>query len=380
MSSLTNRRLAFCFLMLLFFFAPSISSFAQDKKVEIPSATVFSLPSSPAFALLDINPAQVNRPGYLRDFKLDWVMEKGQLSPNIAIDAQPIWLLFFKNVGLSQYVHDVKWWGKTLSTLTFSLGTHEKDDARSLAYSFKISLIRYDILEDQKFSEDLDEALKDPPDVEVIIKTRVEKQFIIDDKNKEKTAPGIPKEAVDRLNKEIKALNDEIRALDESLGKYDEETKGKIKALLIKYKEVDHWNEPFLDLGYGNLYSYSGATIGTLKLENKGMGLWMNGGFGIGKNIFVCGLARYIDSIKNETHEKQYLGGMNLRYGSPKFNLFIEGVYENDKNQNKYTIAYGGDFKINPNIVLQFGIRTEYNKSFNFSNLIPLVNVTWIQN
>lgn len=379
MLPLTKKSMVFFSFMLLYL-GNSFFSYAEDRKQEIPSATVFSLPSSPAFALLDINPSKVNRPGYLRDFKIDWVIENGQLSPNIAIDAQPIWLLFFKNVGLSQYVNNKKWWEKTLSTLTFSLGTREKGDVRSLAHSFKISLIRFDILEDKKFSEELNDILKDPPHIEQKLKNQTVLQLQIDENKKEITEPGIKKDDTDRINKKIEDLSKKKSAIDKEIGEYDEETKKKINNLLKQYRDVDHWNDTFLDLGYGNLYNYSGATIGTLKLENKGMGLWINGGFGIGKDILVCGLTRYIDTINNDAHEKQYLGGINLRYGSPKFNLFIEGVYEKNKDQDKYTIAYGGDYKISSNIIIQFGIRTEYNKAFKFSNLIPLVNLSWIQN
>jgi hypothetical protein len=352
-------------------------SYADDQKKEIPTATVFSIPSSPAFSLLDINPTRVNRPGFLRDFKLDWVLENGQLSPNIAIDIQPIWLVFFKNVNRDQYIKK-HWYEKTLSTITFSLGTHQKSDIRALAYAFKINLVRYDLLEDRKFAEELKPLFEDPPGVKAINENLSILRLNMRSKQKELGQAKTDDEKKN-IQKAIEKIDlDKIR-LEKDIADYDNKNKKEIDDLIKKY-ENDHWNDPALDLGYGRLSHYTGADLGTLKFDYMGMGMWINGGIGIGKKILIAGLLRYIDNLNQGVHEKRVLGGANVRYGNPKYDFFIEGVFERIQGKNKYTVAYGGNYKISSNIILQFGIRTEYNKDFKFSNLIPLINMSWIQN
>ena len=60
----------------------------------------FSIPTSAAFDLLGVTPAQVTKPGNIRDFKVDWSFQSWRLKPNIAIQAQPIWELLYNRPSL----------------------------------------------------------------------------------------------------------------------------------------------------------------------------------------------------------------------------------------------------------------------------------------
>ena len=73
-----------------------------------------------------------------------------------------------------------------------------------------------------------------------------------------------------------------------------------------------------------------------------------------------------------------HFAGVNLRYGKSRSNFFAEYVYEKTGDLRKNTIAYGGDFRINNTLMIQFGLRTEYDKSFSLKALKPLVNLNWI--
>ncbi|MCP4147149.1 MAG: hypothetical protein GY757_05310, partial [bacterium] len=145
-----------------------------------------------------------------------------------------------------------------------------------------------------------------------------------------------------------------------------------------KYKEKyekDNWNATVLDLGYGRIHNYTGDSLSKLVLKNRGFGFWLNGCYGFNtKRFLVSGLIKYIKMDE----EEQYFGGLNLRYGSAKANFFVEGVFESLEIEDKVTIAYGGEYKINPTMMLEFGIRTEYDKDFKFANLKPVVKLNWL--
>jgi hypothetical protein len=325
---------------------------------EIAKATVFAVPSSPAFTLLDVNPSKVNRPGFLRDFRLDWVIKENNLAPDIAIELQPIWLIFFGKVNHSKY-KSMKWLPKTLSTLSFSIGTVTKDDIHSLAYSIKVSLYRgADPIDDEDYINEIKPVMNEAEEKLISKRAALKKEL----------------EYNDKLTDEKKVEYEErIKELEKKVAFIAELENKKVQLLKEKY-DNEHWNAAVLDVGYGRIYNYTGDSLDKLKFESKGSGLWINGGLGIKKRWFLSGLFKY---IKLED-DNQYFGGVNLRYGSAKANFFIEGVYEDTGVEDKITIAYGGNYKINSNVMLEFGIRTEYDKDFKFSDLKPVVKLNWI--
>ncbi|MBK8450168.1 MAG: hypothetical protein IPL42_09200 [Saprospiraceae bacterium] len=58
-------------------------------------APEFSIPVSPAFDLLGVNPCLVPKPSNLRNFKVDWSFKSYGLTPNLAIQTQPINEIYF---------------------------------------------------------------------------------------------------------------------------------------------------------------------------------------------------------------------------------------------------------------------------------------------
>ena len=336
-------------------YSQASDSAAADKSVK---ATNFSVPSSVAFNLLEINPSQVHRPGFARDFKFDWLVKDNKIVSNIAVEAQPLWLFFYKNTDY-QKLSKQNAVERALSSLSLSIGTASKDSLRSLAWGGKINLYAaknpiYDTAYINRIGD-------------FFTNTELEnkvfaKQFECDNSN---LTPAQKKQC----QKELDSLKKE----------YDKELEAHLKEI-DKYKEQyekDNWNTTIIDLGFGKIYNYLSQSIDSLSFNNQGGGVWLSGNFGIGKKVLINGMIKYAEIAKN----KVTTIGANFRYGGLNTNFFIEGLYNAASNDNlkKITIAYGGDIKFK-SFALQFGLRTDYNKDFNFKNLIPVVNFNYLLN
>lgn len=126
---------------------------------EIAKSTEFTIPAAPAFILLNTTPAQITQPSNVRDFKIDWTLKTYRLSPNIALQAQPIWLLAFDKKTIKKY-QQTSGFVKMLSTLDLSLGTIQSDQNSQLAVAAKLNLYRQnDPLLDPKLLEKMDAEL-----------------------------------------------------------------------------------------------------------------------------------------------------------------------------------------------------------------------------
>ena len=130
--------------------------------IEIPKSTELSIPASPAFQMLDASSSLVSTPGAIRDFKVDWSFKSYRLSPNLAIEAQPVWAVFYNRPTPEKYQNAGKFL-QSLSTLNISAGSLDFNDSiRLFSYAGKITLYRrYDPLVTNKFSfQDLQDDFK----------------------------------------------------------------------------------------------------------------------------------------------------------------------------------------------------------------------------
>ena len=81
----------------------------------------------------------------------------------------------------------------------------------------------------------------------------------------------------------------------------------------------------------------------------------------------------------------QVMTGVSYRYGSPRYNFFVETLYQfnsiydptiDDRfSKPEISLAYGGDFRLSRNILLNFALRTNFDQDFNFLKLIPVANI-----
>ncbi|MBK6838019.1 MAG: hypothetical protein IPG90_06855 [Bacteroidetes bacterium] len=112
--------------------------------------------------MLDAGSSLVSSPGAIRDFKVDWSFKTYRLAPNLSIEAQPVWSIFYNRPTPEKYQNAGKFL-QTLSTLNISAGSLDFNDSiRLFSYAGKITLYRkYDPLVSNKTSfQDLQEDFK----------------------------------------------------------------------------------------------------------------------------------------------------------------------------------------------------------------------------
>ncbi|MBK8556332.1 MAG: hypothetical protein IPL65_11450 [Lewinellaceae bacterium] len=364
-------------------------------------ATEFSIPASPAFNMLNENvPARIQRYASLHDFKVDWSMTNGQqgysLSPGIAIEAQPVWILMFDRAGAQKYrvASPVM---KTLSTLSLSVGTNSSNDKNWLAWGAKINLFRQnDPLADPAFIQSLEAATSTLTN---------EKLLKIGDLEKSKALLNSQEEDYADL---LSALNDSIASMNAAIAEIKRGQPERIADARDAYIE-NHWNSAFLDLSFGRLLTFQQIdksfsqtisnpatsldttlvfTQNSLELKNCGYGVWLSGGLPIGSSVMISGMARYGKRASPITAEigQVFSAGANLRYGARRYNFFMEFFFDQNSdplsdisNENLerklYMLTFGGDWRISKNVMLSFGILQTRDFQSGVLFIQPLANV-----
>jgi hypothetical protein len=189
------------------------------------------------------------------------------------------------------------------------------------------------------------------------------------------------------------------------------ETKEEYKNMVENAQQYK-WNMSMLDIAFGRVMTYDNGGLDSLRFQGAGVALWINGCHPLGQNGLMTGLFRY----SRHGSRSNYQLGLSYRYGSPKYNVFVETIYERLGNyfdsqstvpfdeeeifsakyetdigsswllfnpetpKSQYTIAYGGDFKLSRNILLNFSLRTQFSGDFSFTRLLPVANVICLMN
>jgi len=162
-----------------------------------------------------------------------------------------------------------------------------------------------------------------------------------------------------------------------------------------------------LDVSFGRVFTYDNAGFDRLKVKKAGMGLWLNGSLGIGKDHLITALLRM-----NSMYEKQnILLGFSYRFGNSKYNFYLEtfgekleNYYDEDQEAPfvdqeyiaskfsldlgtswieynntgilyQYSFVAGGDFKISRKILLNFALRAQFEKNFQLTRFVPVANI-----
>jgi hypothetical protein len=174
----------------------------------------------------------------------------------------------------------------------------------------------------------------------------------------------MPPDSIAKLRKDSNRVITEINTL------YAAEIR-RIAGEEAKYQHL--WNAKMLDIGFGMIYHYKNPALDSLKLEDKGFGIWLNGVWGFGKSIALAGLAKYIDLDKSV--ERLY--GFNFRYGSRTTNFYLEFAYEKATEDEHYILGYGGQHRLKDDLFVKFGLQTEYRDRFELKSLVPRVDINW---
>lgn len=383
----------------------------------------FALPQSPAFFLLDANSAMVATPGVIRDFKVDWSLKSYSLSPNLSLEAQPIWLFFYDNADISKY-RKANPAMRALSTLSLSFGTLDTQDTlRLMAFAVKMNMfMQEDPLLKKDIFNDIEEEYKSS---DSLLQARLEplkKQYEMETYSRKK----------DSVLLQIIQSEKEIYLNEES-------AKEKISQRKKDYMNSE-WNKTYVDFAFGRSFifnkKFARVDSAFKDLKTNSTGFWVNGSLGIGHRMLLTGIYKLEisthnmpDSLKTvfkitggkdsiirsmeyaTAIRTSHLVGFNLRYGSPRFSFFIEGVHRNIIEAPEYSkwetisadsvrnnpsvffkkdlkssailpegteniIAYGGEFKLGNQVQLNFSLRTVFNKDLKFLNLLPVATVS----
>ena len=370
-------------IILLFFngWLGAQTAYNEEAKQELQE---MSIPSAPAFALLGVNPEMVTRPSDVKAFKVDWRIKNYKVAPDLALEAQPLWQLYYKHKGPKALLN-MSPLEAVLSTTSFSLATAKIDNVNHLAWAVKMNLYKE----------------KDPLRANLLL---TEKQKKLNEKL----------HSIDLKIDSLSKLQLEVDLVDPAAVQFEIQeliyskkilTVSTMEKLLEESNELinAHWNMDMIDAGFGRVYTYNNNAIDSINLRKAGYGVWVSGAKGIGKRSLLNSILKVNHvGINNDLYV-----GLAYRYGSSKFNFFTElimsrkgnnpenGILEDDQfadlksddlglgwygfqsgeMQTKWTLTYGGDFRISRNILLNFALRTNLNNKLKFQSFIPIANI-----
>lgn len=378
---------------------------AGDRRL---SPKEFSIPSAPVFDVMGVTPSQINRTADIKDFKVDWSFRSWRINPNLAIQSQPIWEIFYNRKDLSRYQNASPLMRK-LASVDVSVGSVQDDNGdRRLGYAVKINLIRSN---DPLLAKELYLDIGERYGIE---KVNLQKKLIELNKKLDTTTNIFEKPNI----------RNEIRMTEEYLFTLNSRRNNEINERAKVYIS-ENWNTTSLDIAFGRVYAYqtdSSGSFRTLRLNRRtGHAGWINGSLGIGKRILLSGLLRsswYSEelnfrivnattgeeqNIKAVAENSLFTAGVNIRYGGPYFTFFTEFLYEqkalktvgealgkvfnpppgftvvnNTVNWDVVlpnTFSFGGDWRFSRSVILNYGMRCMFNKDWKFTAFVPVVSL-----
>ncbi len=382
---------------------------SDNNKAARLSPKEFSIPPSPVFDLMGVTPSQVNKTSDIKDFKVDWSFKDWKLNPNLAIQSQPIWEIFYNRKNLSRYQQASPLMRK-LASIDVSVGTVQNEESdRRIGFAVKMNIIREkDPLMAKELYEDIDGRFADE-------KTQLTEQL-----KELQTKLDSTKNVLEKPN-----LRNQINSTRETLLSLNSRRMEEINSRASVFV-VENWNAASLDIAFGRVYTYQTDSAGSLRKlrlnRNTGMGLWLNGGVPIGKKLMLSGLARItqydeqIDFLLRNTNTLEeenatavaenniYSLGVNLRYGSPIYSFFVEFLHESKTTKsaatalqktfdeptdmeivsssvnwtilhpNSFTI--GGDWRIGKNLMINYGMRWVMDNKGKTQAFIPVAGIS----
>lgn len=401
--------LTLCSIIILVCNSATAQSSKDNKDTEKLVPKELAIPSSPLFDLLGAAPNQVARTNNIKDFKVDWSFKNWRVNPNIAIQGQPIWELFYNKKNIEKYQTATNF-QRMLASLDVSIGSITNDNSdRRLGGAIKLNVFtKKDPLLVRGAYDDIQKSFGD--EMEQL-------------KQNEKAL--LKKLDTLTIPSAIQKVRDELKENDIRIASFYSR---KNEAIQEKAKQfvAENWNADFVDIAYGKVYSYATDSAGSFKKlrinRSTGNGAWINFGKGIGKRGMVSGLIRssfYEEQVTfnikdditgDETPDttiaanKLFTLGINFRYGGPVFNFFAEVIYEgkslktpiaavNDAFKvpngktivtstvawdvvHPYTINFGGDWRIGRNVVLNYGMRLVMDKNYKAVSFTPIANIS----
>ena len=377
----------------LFSMAQNGSDAAQkfEQSKEILKATDLSIPVSPAYFLLDAATSLVATPSVTRNVKVDWAFRSYAVSPNFALEIQPIWEAKYNRPYLRTYRNATPF-QRMLSTLSVSAGAFQReinnDSIRIAGGEVKIiareSIKKWFMSAALKLTlyRQFDPFLADdyykPLEIEYTTRKLKYKRELLQLRIK------IDSTATPDDTTQI-AIQRRISAIESEEDAYEGVQMDKLKAMRKRY-QAEHWNGAMLEIAYGKTgrletiatISDSQAVVGR-KLIDDGRGVWVSGCKGIGKSILLSGTVRYLGDFSTK-HRTSF--GANVRYGGTTYNSYFEVFYDLQPkvlliaNRKLWFFGFGGDWRLNNVLNLSFGMRTSVNQNGQMLGLLPVVSLS----
>lgn len=368
-----------------------------------------SIPASPVFDLMGVTSSQINRTSDIKDFKVDWSFKSWKLNPNLAIQSQPVWEMFYNRKDLDRY-QTASGFMRHLASLDFSVGTvQDENNDRRIGFAAKVNLIKQ---KDPLLAKDLY--------LDIGEKYKTEKKELEQQLKELKIKLDTAKNILEKPE-----LRSQIRAVEEQLNSQNSRRMGEINSRAKIFVE-ENWNASSLDIAFGRVYSYKTDSSGSLKSlrlnRNTGYGGWLNGSLGLGKRFLLSCLFRsswYKEELEflikemttgDETSQKAVAQntlltmGMNMRYGGSIYTFFVEFLYEkkglktplealNDvfKAPSNFqvvgssvkwdvvhpnTLSFGGDWRISRSVIINYGMRCVFDKNWKFKTFTPIATIS----
>ncbi|MBK9737779.1 MAG: hypothetical protein IPO92_23715 [Saprospiraceae bacterium] len=372
------------------------------------SPTEFGIPASPVFDLMGVTPSQVIKSNDIKDFKVDWAFKSWSLSPNIALQAQPFWEIMYNRKDIKKYQNARPFMSK-LASVDVSAGTvRDQNTDRRIGFAVKLSLYKEkDPLLEKGYYVDIEKSIVEE-------KKAAEKELILLKKQLDTTTNLLIKPQIRRT---IEGYEIDLLSLN-----------SKRQRLINEKAQVivgEFWNSSWVDIGFGKINSYvtdSSGSLASLRLNRStANGIWINAGKGFGKSLLLSGLLRfhsYEEQVNFSTLDNNGIQfdttavasnnimsfGANLRYGSPYFTFFVEYIYErrglktpldaikevfitpenssiisNSVDWNivhPYRFNFGGDWRINKNVILNYSMQTIFDAALNLKTFLPVVSIS----
>jgi hypothetical protein len=387
----------------------AIAQTTNDETAARLSPKEFTIPASPVFDLMGVTSSQINRTSDIKDFKVDWSFKSWKLSPNLAIQSQPVWEIFYNRKDLSKY-QNTSTFMRRLASADLSVGSVlDENSDRRIGYAVKLNLFKQrDPLMARELYADIGQTFaKERQDLDSQLKVlRVQLD----------TTTNIL--AKPQIRSTIKSVEDQMMTLN---SRRNAEINARAKIFV-----EEHWNSSSLDFSFGKVYSYKTDSAGSLKSlrlnRNTGWGAWLNGSVGIGRKFLLSGLARttwYQEElnflIENKNTQEQvsqkaiadnslYSVGVNLRYGGSIYTFFVEFLYEKKalktpvealtesfKTPGDFDIvassvkwdvvhpnsfSFGGDWRVGKSVILNYGMRCVFDAHWKMQTFIPVATIS----
>ncbi|NND34934.1 MAG: hypothetical protein HKN76_20275 [Saprospiraceae bacterium] len=359
---------------------------AEELSEDLIRNSEFFIPSSPAFTLLGATPEMVTRPGTVQDFKVDWRIKNYNLAPDLALEMQPLWALYYDWKGLDAYRQATPFM-KTLSTLSLSFGTAKLDGINHFSYGIKMNLFRE----------------KDPVSDPVLLREMAIELAEMEGPLRERIKDLRAELDTTESKEERMLIREELFSTRGDIASAQRAQKSKLIEVQANYM-TENWNSSGLDFAFGKVFTYNND-LDTLNLQNAGYALWLNGAIKSGHRGLIGGIIR----LKKVGVNQDFMTGVSYHFGGARFSFYTELVYESLQNFSdsgfsedelfaaKYakdldigwlqfnepieaisriTLSYGGDFRLSNGILLNFSLRTQLDEKIKFKKLLPVANVT----